>query len=226
MKKRVWTILLLLGLIIAPTQKSHAIWWVVVKAAIKKAILAADLAIQKQQNKVIWLQNAQKTLENAMSKLKLDEISDWTERQRTLYKDYFEELNKVKTLITYYKRIKEISQKQIQLVDQYKRAWRLVQSDKNFSLKEINYMGEVYQGILNETVKNVDQLFLVINSFTTSMTDAKRLQIINHASEQVDQNYDDLMSFNQENYMLSLSRSKSQVEIDQVKILYGIKINE
>lgn len=223
MKKRVWTILLLLGLIIAPTQKSHAIWWVVVKAAIKKAILAADLAIQKQQNKVIWLQNAQKTLENAMSKLKLDEISDWTERQRTLYKDYFEELNKVKSLISYYKRIKEISQKQIQLVDQYKRAWRLVQSDKNFNLKEVSYMGEVYQGILNETVKNVDQLFLVINSFTTTMTDAKRLQIINDAADQVDRNYNDLIEFNNENYLLSLSRSKSQVEIDQVKILYGIE---
>jgi hypothetical protein len=87
-------------------------------------------------------------------------------------------------------------------------------------------MGEVYQGILNETVKNVDQLFLVINSFTTTMTDAKRLQIINDASDQVDRNYDDLISFNNENYILSLSRAKSKVEIDRVKILYGIKINE
>jgi hypothetical protein len=223
MKKRIVMLVFLLSMILMPTQKAHAIWWWVVKAAVKKAILAADLAIQKQQNKVIWLQNAQKTLENAMSKLKLGEISDWTERQRTLYKDYFEELNKVKTLITYYKRIKEISQKQIQLVDQYKRAWRLVQSDKNFSLKEISYMGEVYQGILNETVKNVDQLFLVINSFTTTMTDAKRLQIINDASDQVDHNYDDLMSFNNENYLLSLSRTRDQNDIDQVKILYGIK---
>jgi hypothetical protein len=223
MKKCVWTILLLVGFTIAPTQKSHAIWWVVVKAAVKKAILAADLAIQKQQNKVIWLQNAQKTIENAMSKLKLDQISDWTERQRSLYKNYFEELNKVKTLITYYRSVKEISQKQIQLVDQYQRAWRLVRSDKNFTLDEINYMGTVYQGILNETVKNIDQLFLVINSFTTTMTDAKRLQIINDASMQVDRNYYDLMAFNNENYLLSLSRSKSQVDIDQVKIMYGIK---
>lgn len=222
MKKSVWTILLLFGLIIAPTQKSHAVWWWVVKAAIKKAILAADLAIQKQQNKVIWLQNAQKTLENAMAKLKLEEISTWTERQRTLYKNYFEELNKVKSLITYYKRIKEIGQKQVRLVDHYKKAWRMVRSDKNFTLQEISYMGNVYEGILNETIRNIDQLYLVINSFTTTMTDAKRLQIINDAADQVDRNYDDLLRFNNENFLLSLSRTRNQVEIDQVKILYGI----
>lgn len=58
---------------IAPQQKASAQIPIVdiTKAAIKKAIQAADLQIQRQQNKVIWLQNAQKTMENAMSKAKL-----------------------------------------------------------------------------------------------------------------------------------------------------------
>src|SRR5215207_7845865 len=81
----------------------------IIKAGIKKVIKAVDLQIQRQQNKIIWLQNAQKALENAMSKTKLNEISTWVEKQRTLYKDYFEELQKVKTIISYYKRIKEIT---------------------------------------------------------------------------------------------------------------------
>lgn len=46
----------------------------VIKEGIKKAIKAVDLQVQRQQNKVIWLQNAQKTLENAMSKAKLEDI--------------------------------------------------------------------------------------------------------------------------------------------------------
>jgi hypothetical protein len=216
-------LMFLLCLVLAPTQKAHAIWWVVVKAAIKKAILAADLAIQRQQNKVIWLQNAQKTLENAMSKLKLNEISDWTEKQRSLYKNYFEELNKVKLIITYYKRIKEIGQKQIHLVEEYKRAWSLIRQDKNFSPDEILYIGRVYQGILDETVSNVEQLTLVVNSFATTMSDAKRLAIMGNAADKVDQNYSDLKRFNNENYMLSLSRSKSEIEVQQLKMMYGIQ---
>lgn len=223
MKKKIVMLMILIGFTLAPTQKAHAIWWWVVKAAIKKAILAADLAIQRQQNKVIWLQNAQKTLENAMSKLKLNEISSWTEKQRSLYKNYFEELNKVKTLITYYQRIKEITNKQIHLVDEYKRAWSLLRQDKNFSIDEIKHMGNVYSGILEETADNIDQMTLVLSSFTTSMSDSKRLDIINAAADRVDKNYADLQDFNNENFMLSLTKTRSQGEADFIKKMYGIR---
>ncbi|ULT38459.1 hypothetical protein KRR40_25440 [Niabella defluvii] len=83
--------------------------WVVVKAAVKKVIKAIDLQIQRLQNKTIWLQNAQKTLENTLSKLKLDEISDWTEKQKEQYRKYYEELAKVKAIISYYQRIRDIT---------------------------------------------------------------------------------------------------------------------
>ena len=43
----------------------------IIKAAVKKVIKAVDLQIQRFQNKTIWLQNVQKSLENAMSKTKL-----------------------------------------------------------------------------------------------------------------------------------------------------------
>ena len=36
----------------------------IIKQAIKKVIVAVDLKIQKLQNKTIWLQNAQKAVEN------------------------------------------------------------------------------------------------------------------------------------------------------------------
>ena len=223
MKKRVWIFLLMFGLIVAPTQESKAVWWWVVKAAVKKAIKAADLAIQRQQNKVIWLQNAQKVLENTMSKLKLTEISDWTERQKELYKNYFEELNKVKVLISYYQRVREITARQLQLVEEYKRGWRIVRGDKNFTPNEIEQIADVYEGILNETIMNVEQLELVINSFKTQMSDAKRLEIIRKASEAVDQNFYDLRQFNTENAMMSMSRTKDQKEIAVIRRLYGIE---
>lgn len=194
----------------------------VIKNATKKVIKAIDLQIQRQQNKVIWLQNAQKTLENTMSKLKLDEISDWVEKQRTLYKDYYEELAKVKAIITYYQRIRNISEKQIKLVKEYHRAWNLTKQDKNFTPEELNYMAKVYSGILNESAKNIDQIFLVINSFQTQMSDARRLEIINAAADQVDANYYDLTRFNQQNFLLSLQRAKAYNDVNSVKKLYGI----
>ena len=194
----------------------------IVKAVTKKVIKAIDLRIQKLQNKTIWLQNAQKKVENVLSKLKLDEISDWTKKQKDLYQGYYEELAKVKSIITYYQRIKDITKKQTKLVEEYERAWNLFKQDSHFKESEIQYMERVYSGILEESVKNIDQIFLILDSFSTQMSDLKRLEIINKAADQIDSNYDDLTLFNQQNVMLSLQRAKTETEVNQVKQFYGI----
>ncbi|WP_289057401.1 conjugal transfer protein TraI [uncultured Flavobacterium sp.] len=194
----------------------------IVKAVTKKVIKAIDLRIQRLQNKTIWLQNAQKQVENGLSKLKLDEISDWTQKQKDLYKGYYEELAKVKSIITYYQRIKEITKKQTQLVQEYERAWNLFKQDSHFKDSEIQYMERVYTGILEESVKNIDQIFLILDSFATQMSDFKRLEIINNAADGIDANYDDLTMFNQQNILLSLQRAKTEADVKQVKQFYGI----
>lgn len=194
----------------------------IVKAVTKKVIKAIDLGIQRLQNKTIWLQNAQKQIENTLSKLKLDEISDWTKKQRDLYKGYYEELQKVKSIITYYQRIKEITSKQTRLIEEYERAWNLFKRDQSFTVSELEYMEKVYDGILEESMKNIDQIFLIIDSFTTQMSDLKRLEIINKAADQIDTNYNDLRLFNQQNVLLSLQRAKTDAEVNKVKQFYGI----
>ncbi|MBS1737504.1 MAG: conjugal transfer protein TraI [Bacteroidetes bacterium] len=195
----------------------------IIKKGIKKVIVAVDLKIQRLQNKTIWLQNAQKAIENTMSKLKLDQISDWVEKQRKLYADYFDELSKVKEVIATYHRVKDIIDKQTALIGEYHSAWELFRQDDHFTADEINYMGKVYTGILNESIKNLDQVFLVINAFTTQMTDAKRIEIINHAAELVEENLADLRQFNDQNKMLSFQRAAEKGDIDVVKKLYGLE---
>ena len=223
MKKILPVLFLSITLTMAPTQKSHAVVWVVIKEAIKKIIKAIDLAIQQQQNKVIALQNAQKAVENTMSKLKLDEISEWVDKQRNLYKDYFNELQKVKSIISYYHRIKEITAAQENIISEYKRAFSLFKQDGHFTRDEIIYMGQVYDGMLTVSAKSLDQLFLVTSSFVTQMTDARRLEIINAAAINMTTTYSDLKLFNNQNILLSLQRSKDESDINSVKGLYGIQ---
>jgi hypothetical protein len=193
----------------------------IIKQAITKVIVAVDLKIQRLQNKTIWLQNAQKTLENEMSKLKLTEISNWVEKQRKLYDDYFQELWKVKAALSYYYRVKEIIQRQVQIVNEYKSAWALFKQDKNFTPEELDAMMKIYSGMMDESVKNIDQLFLVINAFATQMNDAKRLEIINSVADKIEENYSDLKEFNNQNKMISVQRASEKGEIDYVKKLYG-----
>lgn len=213
----------ILFIVAIPSQQTQAQIIDIIQSGVKKVIMAADLEVQRLQNKTIWLQNAQRELENLLSETKLTEISDWVQKQKNLYGNYFNELWQVKDVIQYYHRIEEITEKQVRLVSEYESAYKLFKQDDHFSADEIDYMGKVYTGIVNVSLKNLDQLFLVINSFTTQMTDEKRMQIINDAGNAVDENYNDLKAFNNQNIMLSLQRSKDLNDMNVVKQLYGLQ---
>lgn len=216
---------MLVGIIISVTpQKAEAQIPIVdiIKEAIIKVIKAIDLKVQRLQTKTIWLQNAQKVLENKLSKFKLNEIAQWTEKQRQLYQKYYDELWKVRNTLATYHRIALILQRQRQLVKQYSFTWQMVNQDKHFSKSEIDYMYLVYTGIINQSVYNLDELMLVINSDKTQMTDAKRLETINKVGEVVDRNYTDLQQFNNQNVQLSINRAKDESEVKTVKQLYGL----
>jgi len=221
-KSKILALLILSGFLSVKEVNAQAGITEIIKAGVKKVIKAVDLKIQRLQNKTIWLQNAQKVLENTLSKLKLDEISDWTEKQKEQYQKYFDELAQVKAIITSYQRIRDIITKQVHLVDEYKRVWQMIQQDNHFSPDEISYMEKVYTGILDESIENLDQIQLILKSYTTKMSDAKRLELINNTADQIDTNYSDLVLFNQQNMLLSLQRAKTLTEVQEVKKLYEL----
>lgn len=224
MKKLLASVGLILCCTVMPVQKVEAQLAIVevIKEAVKKVIVAVDLQIQRLQNETIWLQNAQKTLENEMSKLKMAEISDWVEKHRKLYDDYFKELWEVKNALASYQRIADIIKRQTQIIKEYKEAWALFQRDKNFTREELDHIYSIYSGMIEESVKNIDQLFLVTSAFVTQMSDAKRLEIINTVSDNLEQQYTDLRDFNNQNKVLSLQRAAERGEIEYVKRLYGL----
>jgi hypothetical protein len=178
---------------------------------------------QRLQNESIALQIAQKVIENTLSKLKLKEIADWSEKHRQLYRKFYDELWQVRSTLATYHRVSMIIKRQKQIVEQYSFTWHMVSQDKHFTSSEIDYIYRVYTGILNESISNLDQILLVINSFKIQMADARRLEIINEAGDKIDENYYDLQAFNTETIKLSLNRSKDEQEIEAVKQLYGIQ---
>jgi hypothetical protein len=195
----------------------------VIKAGVKKVIKAVDLRVQRLQNQTIWLQNAQKVLENTLSKLKLTEIADWTSRQKELYGKYFDELARVKAAIAYYQRIKDITQRQADILWEYRQAKSLFAKDKHFSASELDMMEDVFHGILDASLKNIDQLLLVVNSFKVQMSDGKRLKIINSVALKIEENYQDLKRYNASQVSVSLSRAKEAGDVNLIRRLYGIE---
>ncbi|TDX00505.1 conjugal transfer protein TraI [Dinghuibacter silviterrae] len=193
-----------------------------VTGAIKKVIQAIDLKVQQAQTKVIWLQNAQRTVENAMSQADLKGISGWTDKYKQLYSDYFQELWKVKKVISDFMAVKDIVQRQMELVNEYDHAWGLLRQDTHFTPAELRDMYTVYNGILNESMENIDQVKMVVNSFATQMSDGKRMELVMDAANRIEINLATLRSFNDHNARLSLSRATSTQDAEQLKQVYGL----
>lgn len=193
-----------------------------VATVVKKVIKAIDLKIQRLQNETIWLQNAQKQIENQLSKIRLGQIAGWTGEQQTLYSGYYNELWKIKSYISGYQRIKTLAVKQAALVSQYQQAWTLFRGDKHFSADELNHMQQVYSGILDASLKNLDEIMQAAGAGRTQMNDADRLELINKAGDHLDENYTDLKQFNSQNQMLSLRRAADLNELQTLKNYYGI----
>lgn len=222
-KAKIFVIVLMM--IVTSSSKAHSQMIIIdaIKAVAKKVIRAMDLQVQRMQNRTIDLQNVQKQLENTLSKLKLDEIANWTERQKQIYKEYFDELWKVKTALYYYRKFNDIVRKQKQLFQEYKQAYNLVGQDENFSEEETQYMYSVYTGILNASISNVDDVLSIMKSFAVQMSDAQRLEMIDKTINDLDMYLSDLRDFNHQNQLLSIQRAKSRTEIEAVKKLYGLE---
>lgn len=219
MKKFKITVVLLL---ISAASHAQFIVGTVLNQTVGRIIRAIDLQVQRLQNQTIWLQNAQKLIENELNQLKLNEIAGYSGDQQKLFSEYYKELWQVKPYLGTYQRIKDLTVKQARLVGAYRQYWNLFHDDQHFSPDELNQMQKVYTGILNDSVQNLDQLVQAITANQTQMSDEQRLEAINRASNALDGNYRDLQQFNQSNQLLSFERAKDQHELATLKIYYGI----
>jgi hypothetical protein len=195
----------------------------IIKAAVSKVIRATDLEVQRLQTQTIELQDAQEALQNLMTKSELDQISAWVQKQMDLYQEYYNELWQVKQVIADYDKVKNIITLQAKIISLYNSAYSLFKQDRNFSASEIEWMGNVYSGILSESLKNVEQVLLVVDAFVTQMSDEERLKIIDNAAAGIQKNYNDLKQFNAQNIQLSLQRAAERNDVGTVKQLYGLE---
>ncbi|WP_114941376.1 conjugal transfer protein TraI [Mucilaginibacter endophyticus] len=190
---------------------------------IKKVIVAIDIKVQRLQNQTIALQNAEQQVENTLHLNSLNGIADWLTKEKDLYAGYYRELSKVRRLIVDYDAVKRIISQQSQVLSEYRNANALFRRDPHFSPTELKYMGNIYSGILQESLRNLDETITVISDLAAQMDDAERLERISLAAKAMQTNLDHLRQFNRQNAALSFQRAKDGRDRAAVKQFYGIQ---
>ncbi len=191
----------------------------IIKQAVKRVIVAVDLQIQRLQNQTIALQQAQQRLENLLSKTRLDEIAEWSEKQRELYADYYDGLWKVKRMITQIQRVKEITETQKKLVNLYRNSWQYLRTEGQFTPEELALVQDRFTKILGQSIRNLEELTTVLTSLYSQQSDADRLERLHVLDSRMQENYRDLTRVSYQLETLSRQRGKEKAALNTLKEL-------
>jgi hypothetical protein len=150
-------------------------------------------------------------------------VRDISKGNFTLHKTFLDALWEVSPSVKKYKRIADIIGYQRRIVKEYRGAYNRFKTDKQFTPQEIKYIGQVYEVLLDETLKNTEELVLVITSGGLRMSDDERLQAIDRVYAGVIEQYSFLKDFTHSTAVLSLQRKSEHAEVEFSKIIRGIK---
>jgi len=152
-------------------------------------------------------------------------IKDISEGNFNLHDAFIEGLLSVSPAIKNYKRVPDIIQYQKYIIREYKNAYKNFKLSGLFNEGEIEYMGNVYGNLFNQSVKSLDELATVITSSKLSMSDDERLHAIDRIFAETEDKLQFLRMFNKNAKILALQRSKEHQNVESSKKLYQLNLN-
>ncbi len=194
----------------------------IVGTIVNKIITAMDLKVQQEQLSTMELQEDQKLLENNLSATSMADISYWVGQEEDLYATYYQDLYQVKQVLSTYSRIKTLMQTEGQLLQTYQQSVALFSKDPHFSASELQQIDAGYQVLLEQSARNLDQLYLLINPFQTQMSDGRRLMLIDQTESQAETNLQHLRAYTWAEVQESLSRARNVNDAASIRQLYGL----
>lgn len=149
-------------------------------------------------------------------------IKDISKGNFKLHGAFLDGLLEVGPAVKRYKRIAEIVDFQLKLVSEYRAAFAQFQSGKYFNKDELDYMGRVYARLINQSIKNLDALTMVVTAKKMRMSDDERLAAIDKIHEEMQDKLVFLRHFNSTAATLGLQRAKDLVEVETSTQLNGV----
>src|SRR5690606_34864141 len=148
-------------------------------------------------------------------------IKNISEGNFNLHEVFLDALMQVSPTVKKYKKINEIISVQTQLVKESKSALRSFNASNLFNTNELKYMSNVYSNLFNNSLRNLDELTMVITAGKLRMSDDERLNLIDRIYNDISDQLIFLRTFNKENNVLAIQRSRETVDTRVSKKLNG-----
>ena len=149
-------------------------------------------------------------------------IKNISEGNFSLHKAFLDGLMEVSPTVRNYRRVADITNYQIILVKEYRKAYERFQQDNNFNADELAYLGRVYDNLFKESLRNLDELLTVITAGKARMSDDERLQAIDRIYADMQDKLTFLRHFNNNTTILAVQRAKERNDAQTIRKIYGL----
>ena len=140
----------------------------------------------------------------------------------SLHKAFLDGLMQVSPTVRNYRRVADIINYQVVLVKEYRNAYDRFRRDNNFNPNELAYLSRVYDNLLKESLRNLNELTTVITAGKARMSDDERLQAIDRIYADMQDKLMFLRHFNNNTAVLAVQRAKERNDVQAIRKIHGL----
>ena len=149
-------------------------------------------------------------------------VKDIAEGNYSMHQLFMDGLMAVSPAVRNYRRIPQIIAYQKLLLSEYTRAYQRFRQDPQFTGEEIEYLARVYDALFDASLKNLDELVMIITASKLRMSDDERLQAIDRIFHDMEDKVVFLRSFNGGTQLLAIQRARATGDAVTMQKLYGV----
>jgi hypothetical protein len=195
--------------------------------AVPKATFSQATEIQQLILNWEKLAQLEKILDNMYTGYKiLDKgyttIKNIAEGNYSIHQIFIDGLMLVNPTVRNYKRIPFIIDYQKLLLKEYSNAFNRFKNDPHFTPQELEYLANVYSYLFTASLRNIDDLVMIITATKLRMSDDERMQAIDRIFYDMESKLIFLRGFNNSTQLLAIQRARSANDVKTIQYLYGI----
>ncbi len=146
-------------------------------------------------------------------------VKDLTKGNFDLHKTFLDALLQVSPAVRNYKRVADIIDYQVQIVQECGQHRNKLQASGLFAPEELHYFAGIYEKIFAESLRNLEELTDVLTAGKMRMSDEERLAAIDRIYTAMQDKMLFVRDFNTETSILAVQRAKEARDVEAIRFL-------
>ena len=149
-------------------------------------------------------------------------IKNIAEGNFNLHQVFLNGLYAVNPTVKNYARVADIVTYQQLLVKRYKKAYTVFANNELLTASEIKYIEKVYSTLIDGSLRNLDELLIVVTASKLRMSDEERLKSIDRIYYDIEDKVIFLTDFNNSTQLLLMQRQAAKSDVNNLSKLYEV----